>query len=97
MTSRNENPRGGSSPETPSLLSKRGAQIVTTLRDRGDMAVFELADALGVSRSVASTAVEELVQLGVVERRLDRHDRRRRIVSLRAAAARLPADGGSDP
>ena len=60
------------------------------------MAVFELAEALGVSRSVASTAVEELVQLGIVERRTDRRDRRRRIVSLRAAAARVPGGGGSD-
>lgn len=91
-----EDPGGGSAPETAGLLSSRGAQVVAALRDTGDMAVFELADALGVSRSVASTAVEELVQLGVVERRIDRHDRRRRIVSLRAAAARLPLGSGSD-
>jgi len=91
-----ENPGGGSSPEEPSLLSPRGAQVVAALRDTGDMAVFELADVLEVSRSVASTAVEELVQLGVVERRIDSHDRRRRIVSLRAAAARLPGGWRSD-
>lgn len=59
------------------------------------MAVVELADVLGISRSATWALVDELVTLGVVGRDVGGYDRRLRLVSLQAAAARLSTVGGS--
>lgn len=66
-------------------LSRRQLQVVETLQSAGVLSVSEVADALGVSRSAATTVVEDLVQLGVVDRRMDPEDRRRRQVRLTVA------------
>lgn len=81
--------------EEPIVLSQRQLQAVNALRAAGALSVPEIADAIRASRSVATTTVEELVRLGVVDRRLDPDDRRPRQVRL--TAAWLPdraAEGG---
>lgn len=72
----------------PILLSRMQLEIVDALRAAGVLSVSEIADAIGVSRSVATTRVEELVRLGVADRHVDPEDRRRRRVRL--AVAWLP-------
>ncbi len=69
----------------PIVLSRRQLEIVNALRAAGVLSVSEIAEALGVSRSVATTRVEEFVRLGVVDRRMDPEDCRRRQVRLTVA------------
>lgn len=73
------------SHEKHTVLSQRQLQVVDALRGAGVLSVSEIADAIGVSRSLATTTVEELVRLGLVDRRMDPEDRRRRQVRLTAA------------
>jgi predicted transcriptional regulator len=75
----------GRSGEIPVVLSQRHLQIVNAIRAEGVLSISEIADAIGISRSLATNAVEELVRLGVVDRRMDPDDRRRRQVRLTAA------------
>lgn len=83
------------SREGPIVLSPRQLQAVDAVRASGVLSVSEIADAVGVSRTVATTIVEELVGLGVVDRRMDPEDRRRRQVRLTAAwlGGRAAGDG----
>jgi predicted transcriptional regulator len=71
----------GRSGEIPVVLSQRHLQIVNAIRAEGVLSI----SAIGISRSLATNAVEELVRLGVVDRRMDPDDRRRRQVRLTAA------------
>jgi len=83
------------SGEGPIILSPRQLRAVDAVRASGVLSVSEIADALEVSRTVATTIVEELVVLGVVDRRMDPEDRRRRQVRLTAAwLAGRTAGGG---
>jgi len=77
--------RPGGPDEEPIVLSQRQLQVVDTLGGAGVLSVSEIADAIGVSRSLATTTVKELVRLGLVDRRMDPEDRRRHQVRLTAA------------
>lgn len=68
--------------------------MIDVLREAGVLSVSEIADAIGVSCSLATTTVEELVRLGLVDRRIDPEARRRRQVRLTAAWAPRRAAGG---
>lgn len=49
---------------------------------RGELAVHELAERLGLSMATAGRAVQALARAGVVDRREDDHDRRVKRISL---------------
>lgn len=75
----------GGEERRPAVLSGGQLEVVDALRAAGVLSVSEIAEAIGASRSVATIRVEELVRLGVVDRRMDPEDRRRRQVRLTAA------------
>jgi DNA-binding MarR family transcriptional regulator len=56
---------------------------------RAPMTMRELADGLAVDAPYATVVVDDLEGRGLVERRPDPHDRRRRIVAVTAAGRRL--------
>lgn len=75
----------GGAEKSPAILSLRQMRAVDALRASEVLSVAEIADPIGLSRAAATRVVEELVQLGAVDRRMDPDDRRRRQVRLTAA------------
>jgi DNA-binding MarR family transcriptional regulator len=73
---------------SPSALSVRDAQILSHLSDADPVGPAELAAHLGLSESTVSEAIKRLTTLGLVDRQVLEHDRRR--VALRRT------DAGSD-
>ncbi len=69
------------------------ALAVFQLSDRGPMGVSALQAAIGRSQAATSHLVEQLEQRGIVRRRADASDRRRRVVDLtgkgRSAVAKI--------
>jgi DNA-binding MarR family transcriptional regulator len=70
-------------------LAPRHLSLLSCLLFDGPMTVNELAERLEVAPTTVSLMVGELSRKGVLERREDDNDRRRRIVSI--ADARQPA------
>jgi DNA-binding MarR family transcriptional regulator len=66
-------------------------KCLVLLELRGSMAVGQVADLLGMSRSSASITIDQLVQQDLVSRTEDREDRRRTIVCLTAQGYELAA------
>jgi DNA-binding MarR family transcriptional regulator len=66
-------------------LAPRHLSLLALLRLEGPATVNELAAALGVAPTTVSLLVSELTGKGVLERRPDDTDRRRRIVDLAPA------------
>ncbi|SOD60356.1 DNA-binding transcriptional regulator, MarR family [Streptomyces zhaozhouensis] len=67
-------------------LAPRHLSLLSFLLLDGPMTVRELADRLEVAPTTASLLVGELSRKGVLDRREDAHDRRRRIVSIPESA-----------
>ncbi|GAA3888178.1 MarR family winged helix-turn-helix transcriptional regulator [Streptomyces sedi] len=67
-------------------LAPRHLSLLSFLLLDGPMTVRELADHLEVAPTTASLLVGELSRKGVLDRREDENDRRRRIVSIPDAA-----------
>ncbi|MDT0270524.1 MarR family winged helix-turn-helix transcriptional regulator [Streptomyces sp. DSM 44915] len=65
-------------------LAPRHLSLLSFLLLDGPMTVRDLADRLEVAPTTASLLVGELSRKGVLDRREDDHDRRRRIVSVPA-------------
>jgi len=69
------------------------ALAVFQLSDRGPMGVTALQTAIGRSQAATSHLVEQLERRGIVRRRADASDRRRRVVDLtskgRSAVAKI--------
>lgn len=63
-------------------LAPRHLSLLSFLLLDGPMTVRQLADCLEVAPTTASLLVSELSRKGVLARREDEHDRRRRIVSV---------------
>ena len=77
-------------PEIQSMtLGPRHLSLLALLLFDGPLTVNELAARLEVAPTTASLMIGELSRKGVVERREDDNDRRRRIVSV--ATAKRPA------
>ncbi|MQA96683.1 MAG: MarR family transcriptional regulator [Streptosporangiales bacterium] len=70
-------------------LAPRHLSLLSYLLFDGPMTVNELADRLEVAPATVSLMVGEMSRKGVLERREDETDRRRRIVSI--TASRRPA------
>lgn len=66
-------------------LAPRHLSLLSYLLFDGPMTVNELAARLEVAPTTASLLIAELSRKGVLERREDEHDRRRRIVSITAS------------
>lgn len=69
-------------------LAASEAQALWLLGARGSVTTGELARSLGVDPANASTLITKLERLGLVDRKPDPHDRRRRAVSLTAGGRR---------
>ena len=76
--------RYGISPSTWAFLRR--------LWDEDGLTQKELADALGLTPPTAVSAVDQLEQRGLVERRLNSSDRRKRHIHLTASARQLVAE-----
>ncbi|RMI27487.1 MarR family transcriptional regulator [Streptomyces triticirhizae] len=63
-------------------LAPRHLSLLSFLLLDGPMTVSELADRLEVAPTTASLLVSELSRKGVLDRREDENDRRRRVVSI---------------
>jgi DNA-binding MarR family transcriptional regulator len=66
-------------------------KALLVLSRRGDLALGELAEGLGIGNSAASILVQQLVSRGLVDRGEDAHDRRRSVLCLSERGARLVA------
>jgi DNA-binding MarR family transcriptional regulator len=73
-------------------LTPRHLSMLSYLLFDGPMTVNELADRLEVAPTTVSLMVGELSRKGIVERREDDADRRRRIVSIAAGRRQAIAD-----
>jgi len=69
-------------------LSMPQVHAIMVARDRGQATITEIAGVLGVSLPSASAMVDRLVEKGILERRQDRRDRRRVLVSVAPRAVR---------
>jgi DNA-binding MarR family transcriptional regulator len=81
-------------PTTRELLANttiRQHEVLRLLADRGPLAMHELAQFLGISRSSATEVVDRLVTHGLLERRQDPIDRRTVQVALTVRARSLAA------
>lgn len=67
-------------------LAPRHLSLLSYLLFDGPMTVNDLAARLEVAPTTVSLMIAELSRKGVLERREDEHDRRRRIVSITASA-----------
>jgi DNA-binding MarR family transcriptional regulator len=80
-------------------LSPRHLTLLSCLLLDGPMTVNDLAARLEVAPTTASLMISDLTRKGVLERREDAGDRRRRIISIRddqfAAISRWLADGAA--
>ncbi len=63
-------------------LSFSQINILMRLLHEGKAGVSEIGDQLGVTNAAASQAVDRLVNLGLIERTEDPHDRRARMLAL---------------
>lgn len=73
------------STEEPAMcgdLSVAQLHVVIATKDRGQVSISELAEALGVSAPSASAMVDRLVDKGVLIREQSQEDRRRVVVRL---------------
>ncbi|MFI6699841.1 MarR family transcriptional regulator [Streptomyces sp. NPDC050509] len=70
-------------------LAPRHLSLLSNLLLDGPMAVNELAARLEVAPTTVSLLIGDLSRMGILERREDETDRRRRIIGI--AAERLPA------
>ncbi|HUY97801.1 MAG TPA: MarR family transcriptional regulator [Verrucomicrobiae bacterium] len=75
--------------EAMATATLRQLEAVRTLALCGPLAMHELADRQGVTRSTATEVVDRLVDHGLVERRDDPADRRSVTVALTATAERM--------
>jgi DNA-binding MarR family transcriptional regulator len=73
----------------PLGLGAQQFQVLKQLEALGEPSQAELADAAGIDRSNLATIAGELCGRGLVERARDAQDRRRYVLRLTAAGARL--------
>jgi len=82
---------------TKEKLRERVGQVVGTGRgkvrvlmqlEKGSLSLGDIADALQVDRPYATVLVNQLEEIGLVERTADPGDRRRKVVALTAAGRR---------
>jgi MarR family transcriptional regulator, temperature-dependent positive regulator of motility len=67
-------------------------KVLMTLRETGALCQQALAALIGVDPRNAVPIVESLAERGLIEREIDRTDRRRRVLTLSAAGRRITAD-----
>jgi DNA-binding MarR family transcriptional regulator len=67
-------------------------KVLMTLGETGSLCQQALAGLIGVDPRNAVPIVESLAERGLIERGVDRADRRRRVLTLTAAGRRMTAD-----
>jgi DNA-binding MarR family transcriptional regulator len=76
-------------PASGDLVSERQVQILDHLDEMNAMSLTALAEHMGVTAGTMSIAIERLVRRGFVARTPDEVDRRRVLLRLTAAGARV--------